>query len=196
MTRKILLTCAAFMFVCFVEQNLPAGGAPHPDADRPVLRLAYSKVIDDLPFFVGVEEGFFERAGVKVELVRVVGESNMIAAVIRNDIQAGILSVTQVFPAADQRLPIKVVGWLGKTHRGTHCGLHVRKDADIQAIRDLRGRKVALANSNMNRMIVSEALSKAGMTLRDVDLVLGIGSEDPMQHEAVLKSGRVDVIIA
>jgi ABC-type nitrate/sulfonate/bicarbonate transport system substrate-binding protein len=72
----------------------------------------------------------------------------------------------------------------------------VRKKGDIHKISDLRGKKIAMSNDNMSRMIISEALAKAGMTVQDVNVVLGIGSEDPMQHEAVLKSGRVDVILA
>jgi NitT/TauT family transport system substrate-binding protein len=171
-------------------------GALAGDGDKPIIRIAYSRVIDDLPFYVGVEEGLFEKEGVRVELERLTGAQNTIAAVMRNDLQAGVISVTQAFPAAQQALPIKIVGWLGKTHEGTHCGLHVRKDGDIKTIKDLRGKKIALSNSDMNRTIVSESLAQKGMTISDVELVLGIGLDDPMQHEAILKSGRVDVIIA
>jgi NitT/TauT family transport system substrate-binding protein len=165
-------------------------------ADKPVIRISYSRVIDDLPFYVGVEEGFFEKEGVRVELSRVVGANNILAAVIRNDLQAGIISATQVFPAAQQALPIKVVSWLGKAHSGTHCGIHVRKSGDIQTLADLRGKKISLSNDNMNRTIISEALAHANMTSGDANLILGMALDDPMQHEAVLKSGRVDAIIA
>jgi NitT/TauT family transport system substrate-binding protein len=166
------------------------------DNGMPVIHLAYSRVIDDLPFFVGIEEGFFEKEGVHVELTRLVGANNILAATMRDDIQAAVLSSAQVFPAAQQALPIKIVAWLGKAHAGTHCGLHVRKDGDIHRLQDLRGKKIAMSNDNMTRMIISEALAKTGMSIRDVEVILGIGSDDPMQHEAVLKSGRVDVVIA
>jgi ABC-type nitrate/sulfonate/bicarbonate transport system substrate-binding protein len=187
--RKSLLIIFIVLFAMLL-------GAVAGDGDKPVIRIAYSRVIDDLPFYVGVEEGLFEKEGVRVELVRLTGAQNTLAAVMRNDLQAGIISVTQTFPAAQQALPIKIVGWLGKTHGGTHCGLHVQKDGPIHKIQDLRGKKIALSNSDMNRTIVSEALAQKGMTIGDVELVLGIGSDDPMQHEAILKSGRVDVIIA
>jgi NitT/TauT family transport system substrate-binding protein len=173
-----------------------AGGATAGDSTKPVLRLAYSRVIDDLPFFVGIEEGFFEREGVHVELVRLIGATNTLAAVMRDDLQASVISSAQVFPAAQQSLSIKVVGWLGRAHAGTHCGLHVRKDSDIRRLQDLRGKRISSSNDNMTRTIISEALAQAGMRTRDVDLILGIGTDDPMQHEAILKTGRVDVIIA
>jgi ABC-type nitrate/sulfonate/bicarbonate transport system substrate-binding protein len=173
-----------------------AGGMASADDTKPVIRLAYSRVIDDLPFFVGIEERFFEKEGVRVELVRLTGATNTLAAVVRDDLQAAVISSVQVFPAAQQSLPIKVVSWLGRAHSGTHCGLHVRKNGDIHSLQDLRGKKIAMSNDNMSRMIISEALSKKGMKISDVEIILGIGSDDPMQHEAVLKSGRVDVIIA
>jgi NitT/TauT family transport system substrate-binding protein len=165
------------------------------DNTLPVVRLAYARVIDDLPFFVGMEEGFFDKEGVHLELTRLTGANNILAAVIRDDLQAGIISSAQAFPAAQQKLPIKIVSWLGRAHSGTHCGLHVRQSGDIHSIQDLRGKRIALSNDNMNRTIISEALSQKGMTIKDVELILG-GFDDPMQHEAVLKSGRVDVIIA
>jgi NitT/TauT family transport system substrate-binding protein len=166
------------------------------DDGMPVVRIAYSRVIDDLPFFVGIEEKLFEKEGVRVQLNRVVGANNILAAVMKDDLQAAVISSAQVFPAAQQDLPIKVVAWLGRAHEGTHCGLHVRKDGNIHSLKDLRGKKIALSNDNMNRTIVSEALAKKGMKSSDAELILGIGSDDPMQHEAILKSGRVDVIIA
>jgi NitT/TauT family transport system substrate-binding protein len=172
-----------------------AGSAAKTEG-KPVIRLAYSRVIDDLPFFVGIEEHFFEKEGVQVELVRLTGATTTLAAVMRDDLQASVISSAQVFPAAQQSLPIKVVAWLGRAHAGTHCGLHVRKESDIRRLQDLRGKKISVSNDNMTRTIISEALSQAGMTTRDAEIILGIGADDPMQHEAVLKTGRVDVIIA
>lgn len=188
--RRIVL----LLTIAILSAMVPAAIAGSDQ--KPLIRLAYAKVIDDLPFFVGMEEGFFEKAGVRVELVRLTGANNTLAAVMRDDLQAAIISSAQVFPAAQQKLPIKVVGWLGRAHAGTHCGLHVRKNGDIKSLDDLRGKKIAVSNDNMNRTIVSEALAQKKMRLNDVNLILGMGLDDPMQHEAVLKTGRVDVIIA
>lgn len=171
-------------------------GLPAADNSLPVIRLAYSRVIDDLPFFVGIEEKLFEQEGVRVELVRLTGNINTLAAVMKNDIQAAIIGVSQVYSAAEQKLPIKVVSWLGRAHKGTHCGLHVRKDSAIKSFKDLRSKRIAVSADMSNRMLVSEALIKGGMTTQDASVILGIELSEPMQHEAVLKTGKVDVIIA
>jgi NitT/TauT family transport system substrate-binding protein len=192
--KRYYMLVAALILVSVAHSGF-VGGADGANG-KPVIRLAYSRVIDDLPFFVGIEEHFFEKEGVQVELVRLTGATTTLAAVMRDDLQASVISSAQVFPAAQQSLPIKVVAWLGRAHSGTHCGLHVRKESDIYRLQDLRGKRISVSNDNMTRTIVSEALSQVGMTTRDVDIILGIGADDPMQHEAVLKTGRVDVIIA
>lgn len=188
------LQVTALILATMIHSGFTSGMAGAED--RPVIRLAYSRVIDDLPFFVGIEERLFEKEGVRVELVRLTGATTTLAAVMRDDLQASVISAAQVFPAAQQSLPIKVVAWLGRAHAGTHCGLHVRKESEVRRLQDLRGKKISVSNDNMTRTIIAEALSQAGMTTRDADIILGIGADDPMQHEAVLKTGRVDVIIA
>lgn len=165
-------------------------------AGRPVIRVAYNRVIDDLPFFVGIEEKFFEKEGVHVELTMLTGATNTLAAVLRNDIQAAPMGISQVYPAAQQALPVKIVAWLGRSHSRTHCGLHVRKDAPIRGFKDLRGKRIAVSGDISNRMVVSQALALGGMTDRDARIILGIEMSEPMQNEAVLKTGRVDAIVA
>jgi NitT/TauT family transport system substrate-binding protein len=190
---KIVVLVLALQFTLSM---VLAGGASSADNSKPVIHLAYSRVIDDLPFFVGIEEGFFEQEGVRVELSRLTGATTVMASVFRDDIQAAVIGLSQVYPAAQQKLPIKVVAWLGRTHSKTHCGLHVRKDAPIYSLKDLRGKRIAVSGEISNRMMVAEALAKGGLTDRDATVILGLELNEPMQHEAVLKTGRVDVTIA
>jgi NitT/TauT family transport system substrate-binding protein len=171
-------------------------GAFSADDTKPVIRLAYSRVIDDLPFFVGIEEGFFEREGVRVELTRLTGATNVLAAVLKDDLQAAVIGWNQAYSAAQQGLPIKVVSWLGRSHKGTRCGLHVRSDSKISGLADLKGKRIAVSADISSRMVVSQALVKGGLSKEDIDLILGLELGEPMQHEAILKTGKVDVIIA
>ncbi|MBN2419194.1 MAG: ABC transporter substrate-binding protein, partial [Deltaproteobacteria bacterium] len=94
------------------------------DAEE-VMKITYGRSIDDLPLYVGLEEKLWEKEGLKVELVRLVGEHNIIAAALHGDIDAGHLDLGGAFHAGLRNIPIKVVAWLGHSHRGTRCGLHV-----------------------------------------------------------------------
>ena len=175
---------------------LLAGAACTRTKELPVVRLAYTRSIDDLPFFVGMEEKLFEREGVRVEMTRLTGNTSALAGVMRNDIQAAVIGLPQVYSAAGQSIPIKVVAWLGRTHPGTHCGLHVRKDAPIYDLEDLRGKRIAVSGDVSSRMVVYQALEQGGVAAEDAQIILGLEMSEPMQHEAVLKTGKVDVVIA
>lgn len=184
----------AALLWCFLADINTAAAGEASSKDIPVIKIAHTRVIDDLPFFVGVEEGFFEREGVKVDLVTLTGTTNTLAAVMKNEIQGGIIGATQVFFAAKENIPIKVVAWLGKSHKGTVCGLHVRKSGNVRRVADLRGKRIVLSSDISSRALISEALDRNGIKLEEVIVDAGLGLDNPMQYEAILKTGWVDVI--
>jgi len=183
--------------VSFLALLLMAGtGLPASVAEElPVLRLSYFRDIDELPFYVGLEKGFFEDEGVKVELVRIGGATNIMAAAMRGEIQGGNIPVPALFHASLRKIPLKVVSWLGTSHPGTKCGLHVGKGSDIRTAGDLKGKRIALSGSIVSKTILSEALDQAGLTMKDVKPMLGIDMQEPMKYEAVLNSSQVHAII-
>jgi NitT/TauT family transport system substrate-binding protein len=187
------LFLAALLCCFFFSINSATAGEP-TGKEIPVIKIAYTRVIDDLPFFVGVEEGFFDHEGVHVELVTLTGTTNTLAAVMKDEIQGGIIGATQVFFAAKENIPIKVVAWLGKSHQGTVCGLHVRSSGNVRRVADLRGKRIVLSSDLSSRALISEALARSGIKLEEVVVDAGIGLDNPMQYEAVLKTGWVDVI--
>jgi len=187
------LWLAALLVCILANMNVAMAGETSPK-NIPVIKIAHTRVIDDLPFFVGVEEGFFEREGVKVDLVTLTGTTNTLAAVMKNEIQGGIIGATQVFFAAKENIPIKVVAWLGKSHKGTVCGLHVRKSGNVRRVGDLRGKRIVLSSDISSRALISEALDRSGIKMAEVMVDAGLGLDNPMQYEAVLKTGWVDVI--
>lgn len=170
--------------------------APLEAAEEEPLKIVYGRSIDDLPLYVGLEEGFWEAEGINVELIRLVGEHNIIAAALHGDIQAGQLDPGGAFHAALRNIPIKIVAWLGHSHSGTRCGLHVDTKSNIRSIYDLKNTKVAESGSITTAMILSETLKKAGLTPKDIRSIKGIKLDDSMKHEAALRSKGIDVIVA
>lgn len=159
-------------------------------------KISYNRNIDDLPLFVGMEKGYFKEEGLKIEQVKFDKTSNAIAGMFKGDIQACQVSFYDVVFAVQKNLPVKAVTWFGRAHKGTRCGFHIKKDNDMKSIKDLKGKKIALGNSISTRIITFTMLKQAGLTSDDVKLVLGLELDEPMKHEAALKSGRVDVITA
>ncbi len=186
-----------FIILCLLTLIMAGatGVSAAAEAELPVLKLSYFRDIDELPFYVGLEKGFFEQEGIRVELVRIGGSTNIMAAAIRGEIQGGNIPLPALFHASMRKIPLKVVSWLGTSHPGTKCGIHVAKNSDIHTARDLKGKRIALSGSIVSKTILSEALDQVGLTMKDIRPMLGIDMQEPMKYEAVLNSGRVHGMI-
>jgi len=166
------------------------------DSSELVMKVTYGRSIDDLPLYVGLEEGFWEEEGLKVKLVRLVGEHNIIASALHGDIHAGQLAPASFFHAVHRKIPIKIVAWLGRAHQGTRCGLHADFKSPIRTIEDLKGKRIATSGDISAKMILRETLLKAGLTFEDIHEIKEIKLDEAMKHEAALRSQGVDVIVA
>ncbi len=193
MNRRIVLTVLTTVTaLSFFMVN--HGTAAEPALEE--MTITYSRSIDDLPLYVGLEQGLWKQEGLDVHLIRLVGEHNIIATALHGDIDAGQLDLGGVFHAGLRNIPIKIVAWLGHAHTGTRCGLHVDQKSEIHSVNDLRGSRVAESGSITTAMILSETLKMAGLTKDDIRAIKGIKLDDSMKHEAALKSKGVDVILA
>ena len=161
-----------------------------------VMTVTYGRSIDDLPLYVGLEEGLWKQEGLEVKLVRLVGEHNIIAAALHGDIDAGQIDPGGIFHAGLRAIPIKIVVWLGHAHKGTRCGLHVDQKSSIYSVRDIKGARIAESGSITTAMILFETLKMAGLQETDIRPIKGIHLDDSMKHEAALRSKGVDVIVA
>ena len=164
-------------------------------SDPPAVKIVYWRSIDDLPLIVGVEQGFFRKAGVNVELEYVKGEANVLAAVLRGDVSGGYISLASLIKLAEKQVPIKVVMWMGHAHEGTKCGIHVGAQTKYRTLRDLKGIRLATGGSINAKTMLTHALAKGGYTLKDIHPLWGGQPDNPMQYEAALRSGGVDAFI-
>lgn len=163
--------------------------------DLEKITINYGLSVDDLPFYVALEEKFWEQERLDVELVRIKGEANIMAAGMKGEILGGSISLPSAFHAARQGLPFKILAWFGRAHPGTRCGIHVDKESNIHTVKDLKGKRIVHSGSIVTSMILHEALAKEGMSLDDVKIISGIKLDSPMQHEAAIRSKSVDAII-
>ncbi len=160
-----------------------------------VVKVSYGMYVDDLPFYVALEEGFWQDEGIQVELVRLPGQANNLAAALRGDIACGSINLSTAVHAAAKNLPFKVVAWFGRAHEETHCGIHVDQKSDIRTVRDLKDKRIALGGSISTKIILNRALEKEGMAQDDVKRIEGIKIDEAMKHEAALRSKGIDGII-
>lgn len=169
--------------------------AAEASASLPEVKLTYWRGIDDLPIYVGIEQGFFKEAGVEVKLTYIKGEPNVLAAALRGDVDGGYMSLASMFKLAEKNLPVKVVIWMGHAHAGTKCGIHVAAQSDIQQLSDLKGARIASSGSIMTKTMLTHAAYLGGLTLDDLTPLWGGRPDNPMAHEAALRSGGMDGFI-
>ena len=190
--RITLLLMGVFLAVASMAWAAESG---QDAADLPTVKLVYERDIDSLPLYVGVEEGFFHDAGVNVELEYIKGEQNILAAALRGDIAGGTISLASLCKLSEKDIPIKVVLWLGHAHKGTKCGIHVGKDSKYQTLHDIKGLRVATSGSINSKTMLRHAASLGGYDMDDIRPLWGGRPDNPMQHEAALRSGGIDAFI-
>lgn len=163
--------------------------------ELPTVKIVYWRSIDDLPLYVGVEKGFFKKAGVNVALEFIKGEPNVLAAVLRGDVGGGYISLASLIKLAEKKVPVKVVMWMGHAHEGTKCGIHVGAQSKYRTLQDLKGIRLATGGSINSKTMLRHALAKGGLRMQDIHPLWGATPDNPMQHEAALRSGGVDAFI-
>jgi ABC-type nitrate/sulfonate/bicarbonate transport system substrate-binding protein len=186
---------AALVILVGLALGGPSEAAPDSKTNS-AIRISYGMLIDDLPFYVAMEENFWEQEGIKVELVRLVGETNIMAAALKGDIQGGHIDYPAALQAALKNLPIKVTAWFGRAHQGTRCGIHVDAKSDIHSVADMKGKRLAMSGSITAKMFYQELLVQNALKPEDIQAIMGIKLDDAMKHEAALRSKGVDAIVA
>ena len=174
---------------------VPVVSAAGNSKELPTMKIVYWRSIDDLPLYVGVEKGFFKEAGVNVELQYIKGETNVLAAVLRDDVNAGYISLASLIKLAEKRVPIKVVMWMGHAHEKTKCGIHVGAQTKFNSLENIKGLRIATSGSINSKTLLHHALVKGGLGWKDIRPLWGGQPDNPMQHEAALRSGGIDAFI-
>lgn len=192
--RKVIGLLVTTLFISMATlptAAIAAGSSP----ELPTVKIVYWRSIDDLPLYVGVEKGFFKEAGVNVELEFIKGEPNVLAAVLRGDVNAGYISLASLIKLAEKKVPIKVVMWMGHAHEKTKCGIHVGAQSRYTTLQDVKGMRLATSGSINSKTMLTHALAKGGHTMEDIRPLWGGQPDNPMQYEAALRSGGVDAFI-
>lgn len=192
--RKVIVLLVTTLFISVAI--LPTAViATESSAELPTVKIVYWRSIDDLPLYVGVEKGYFKEAGVNVELEYIKGEPNVLAAVLRGDVNAGYISLASLIKLAEKQVPIKVVMWMGHAHEKTKCGIHVGAQSRYTTLQDVKGMRLATSGSINSKTMLTHALAKGGHTMKDIRPLWGGQPDNPMQYEAALRSGGVDAFI-
>jgi NitT/TauT family transport system substrate-binding protein len=169
----VLIFLSVLSFSCS-GQTKTEGELP----DIGTIHIGYLPILPSAPYFIAQEKGYFKEQGLEVELDSFNSAAFMMPLLATGDLDFGAGQAgTELFNGIDQGLDIRVVG--GQSQETPGHGMApfmVRKDLfDSGAITqpaDLKGTNIAInVERGLSEYLVFEALSRGGLTLKDVNIV-------------------------
>jgi putative hydroxymethylpyrimidine transport system substrate-binding protein len=155
--------------------------------DKMTLILDWFINPDHGPIILAEELGYFEEAGLEVEVVAPADPSDPPKMVAAGQADLAISYQPQLHLQIENGLPLRRVGTLVATP--LNC-LLVLEDGPIKSTADLAGRKVGFSVSGVEEVLLSTILGQHGLTLDDIELVSVNWSLSPS-----LMSRQVDAVI-
>ena len=144
----------------------------------------------------GVQEGFFRRRDLDVEVQPSQGGATVVPAVVSGDVDIGGSNLVSVLLAQSKDIPIKIVapGTFVSERRGQDfSGIVVAGDSDIRRPADLEGKTLAV-NTLEN---VAELTARASLEAKAVDTsTIELTEVDFPDMTAAVEQGRVDAAFA
>lgn len=163
--------------------------------ERPLgLRIGYVPFSGDLPVFVALEKGFFQKEGLKVEAIRC-GYKELTDALLSGRIDIAGPTALPVFFAIEAESPGLLKFFLagGEKIGGDLIGaILVPKDSPLQTIDGLRGKKLGVHTGHSSLLYAKLVLKGAGLEPQKDVTIIQIDSKLAPQ---ALASGQFDALL-
>jgi|SRR5579875_42396 NitT/TauT family transport system substrate-binding protein len=169
---------------------LPAGAKPTEGQGLPTIRVATTPNDSGASVFYALEMGFFKKAGVNVEIVRVNSAGLIGSSVASGSIDVGQTGISVLAAAHERGLPFVLIAPAGLYSSKTPTSaLVVMKNAPLRTAADLDGKTVGLRDINSPAYVAARAwIDQNGGDSKTVRFV-----EMPdSAAAAALLAGRVD----
>jgi NitT/TauT family transport system substrate-binding protein len=154
------------------------------DANDPVT-LGVVTWIGYGPIYCAAANGYYKKYGLDVKLITFADNSVMAGALQSGEIDATTLTYDQVIAANARGWKLKVVMPVDYSVGGDA----ILASSQIQSIKDLKGRKVAFMSASPSDFLLGYALSKDGLSERDIRPV----NTTPEGVVGIMAGGSVDV---
>jgi NitT/TauT family transport system substrate-binding protein len=161
LSSGLLIACCLPALTC-APSRLQAKQVPAPSAaGLTTLRVGYIPIVDFLPMYVAIDQGYYAREHLKIKLVPFAGGATIIPALQGGSLDLGISNVLSVLIAADHGLkPVLITGgnYDPRAHP-THAILVMNTSA-IRTAKDLEGKTVAVNTLNNIAHVIAEQWMK------------------------------------
>ena len=152
-----------------------------------LLPVGYIPNVQFAPFYVAIENGYYLEEGIDLKL-QYGYEIDAVSLVGTGEYPFAVVSGEQVLLARDKEIPVTyVMNW----YKDYPIGISVLKVSGIEALEDLRGKKIGIpALQGASYIAYKGLMSAAGLSEKDVNLeVIGFTQAE------LLSTGKVDAVI-
>ena len=142
------------------------------------------------PFAIATKLGWFEKDGIKVDLVPLPGSTDCVKLVATKELQASLPSVEPLAIIRPQGVKAK---FFYTAYQGNIYGIAVPEGSPVKSIADLKGKRIGVISMASAGVIVARALVKAAGMNPDSDVSIIVAGE-AAQTAALLNSKQVDAL--
>jgi NitT/TauT family transport system substrate-binding protein len=199
--RASSVACIAMLAAVFAvavagcgDDDDSAGGGGD-SAETTTITVGTLPIANAAPMYLGMEKGFFEEEGLKIEPQVGEGGAALIPSLISGDVQFAFVGVIPAITAVGKDVPIKIVTSsddAAATEQKDWQTLVVPKGSPIKGVEDLPGKTIAVnALRGLAEVVISRSLEKQGIDYQKVKLLEVPFPEMP----AALAQKRVDAAL-
>jgi NitT/TauT family transport system substrate-binding protein len=180
-------------FVQLVVATLLLGtAATHAAAQTPV-RVGWcvrTMTVAAAPFAVAIKMGWFERDGIKVELVPVGGSTDCVKLVATRELPYSVPSVEPLAIIRSQGVKAKI---FYTAYQGNIYGIAVPQASGITSVAGLKDKSIGVISMSSAGVIIARSLAAEAGLNPDTDIHVVVTGEGA-QTVTLLRSGQVDAL--
>lgn len=169
MAKKLILPLLTFLIFSAIPWQSSYGLTP--------VKVGLLKLSSSAPIFIGMEKGFFEAEGIRVEPVWFKSAQPIAVATASGDIEVGATGLTAgLYNAIAQGMKIAIVADKGREWPGYKLtALMVDQEhwqAGLRTLKDLKGKRVGITQTGSTfHYILGNLLEQKGLSLNEVRAV-------------------------
>jgi NitT/TauT family transport system substrate-binding protein len=176
-TRTAAALAATALFTAGCGGDPEPESSPEPGGESGPTTVTVADTAGAPLYFLtyGQQQGFFEDAGLDLEITASTGGATVIPQLVGGDLDVAGSNVVSVLIGAGEGLPLRMVAGGTSTAEESEqdfSGLVVRADSPATSIADLEGQRIAVNSlRNINDIVLGSMLEEAGLSYDSVSFV-------------------------
>jgi NitT/TauT family transport system substrate-binding protein len=167
-------------------------GVPRAASAATQIRVCYIPIVDELPMYVGVDQGFFKKRDLDVTGIIVANQGVLISSLASGSAELGSSVLVSMLPAIEAGIPLVTIAACVTFPIPHNVGVLAKTDGGIKTAKDLIGKKVGIPGlKSYFQVMTTRWLAEKGVDAAKLTFV----EVPPPQTADLLKSGQVDAVV-